>query len=102
MTDLDPATAPVKPPVLDKGEQATEPATKMGFAGGGGAAVLALLVAFYVPVTPGQQAAIIGAIAALAPLVTALVIRGKVWSPESVRLLLEWARPVPDDLDGAR
>jgi hypothetical protein len=56
----------------------TEPATIIGLIGTLLGAVLTLLVAFSVDLTGDQQTAILGAWAALAPIVTALFVRGKV------------------------
>ena len=44
----------------------------------GGTAVLGLLVAFGVPITEGQQVAILGVVAVVAPVVVALIGRGLV------------------------
>lgn len=50
-------------------------------------AVLALVTAFGLPLTDAQQAAILGVAAVAAPLVVALVGRGKVFSPATVARL---------------
>lgn len=60
-----------------------EPAWTIGAISTAVAGVLALLIAFGVPLTDAQQAAILGVIAGVAPLITALVIRGKVYSPST-------------------
>ncbi len=102
MPDADSRTAappPVKAPPLDKGELPTEPVLKAGF-GSGVASLVALLVAFNVPLSSAQQLAIVGVVATLAPVVSALLTRRKVWSAESVRLLLEWAATPGDDSEG--
>lgn len=53
---------------------------------------LALLVAYGINVNNNQQAAILGVIAVLAPIVVAVVGRLKVWSPQSVRAVVQQAR----------
>jgi hypothetical protein len=56
------------------------------------AAVLALLVSFKVPIDERQHDAILGAIVVIAPIVTALWGRAKVYSPRTVVHLLAQAR----------
>lgn len=51
-------------------------------------AALALAVAFGLPVSDTVQAELLGLIAVLAPLVLALVARGRVYSPATVATLL--------------
>jgi len=55
-----------------------EPAITVGTISAAVAAVLALLVAFGIPVTDDQQTAILGVVAALGPIVTGLIVRRKV------------------------
>lgn len=55
-----------------------EPAITVGAISAAVAAVLALLVAFGIPVTEEQQTAILGVVAAIGPIVTGLLIRRKV------------------------
>ena len=55
-----------------------EPAITIGTISAAVAAVLALLVAFGIPVTDDQQTAILGVVAALGPIVTGLIVRRKV------------------------
>ncbi|MGI5247751.1 hypothetical protein [Dactylosporangium sp. CA-139066] len=54
---------------------------------------IALLVAYGLHISDGQQAAILGFIAAAAPLVVAFWGRLKVWSPATVRAALLAAGP---------
>ena len=73
-----------------------EPLLTVGVIAAAAVALLALLVAFGVPVTNGQQAAVLGVLAVLAPPVTVLVGRGRVWSPRSVtRLMAATRTPAP-------
>lgn len=62
-----------------------EPAALIGAIGTAVAAVVTLLVAFGVDLTPEQQAAILGVFATVAPIVVALLIRPNVASPDYVR-----------------
>lgn len=73
----------------------TEPARIIGLVGAAVQTILVLLVAFGIDVTKDQQLAIIGAIAAIGTLITALLIRGKVYAPASV----ETAVPGTDTVD---
>lgn len=68
---------------------ATEPARVLGLLSTAVASVLALLVVFGVNLTESQVAGILGVIAGVGPLVTAFLIRGKVYSPASVRRLVK-------------
>jgi hypothetical protein len=52
-------------------------------------AVLALIVAFGVPVDNDQQAAILGVLAVAGPVVTGLVGRGRVFAPRTVAKMLQ-------------
>lgn len=52
-------------------------------------AIVACLVAFGLNLTADQRAAILALIAAAAPAVVAVVGRSRVWSPASVRKLLD-------------
>lgn len=67
---------------------ATEPALTVGAVTGFVTALLGLAVAFGLPVTDGQQAAILGITATLAPLVAAWFIRSRVYAPATVARLL--------------
>ena len=69
------------------GPLATEPALSVGGITAAIAAVLAL-VAQVIDVSPATQAAILAAVAAVLPLVAAYVIRGKVYSPDTVKKLV--------------
>lgn len=69
-----------------------EPATIIGAITAVVSAVLALLVAFGMDVSEDQQAAILGVVAAVAPLVAGVLIRSKVWSPASVDKVIEDVR----------
>lgn len=54
-------------------------------------AVLVLLVAYGINVNNNQQAAILGVVAVLAPIVVAVIGRLKTWSPRSVRRVVQQA-----------
>ena len=56
----------------------SEPLVTVATITAGVAAIIALLVSFGVPVTPEQQTAILGVVAVVAPIVVALVARGRV------------------------
>lgn len=71
-----------------EGVMATEPARVIGGAIAAVSAIVALLVAFGVDFTADQQAAILGVVATLAPLVAALIIRSRVFSPRTVSKLV--------------
>lgn len=58
-----------------------EPAAIIGTITGLVAAVIALVVAFGLDLTPEQQTAIVGATAVLAPVIATLITRGHVYSP---------------------
>lgn len=53
----------------------TEPAITIGGVSAGIAAIIALLVAFGIPITEDQQIAILGVVAAVGPIVTAIITR---------------------------
>jgi len=71
-----------------------EPAIVIGLVTAAVAAILVLLAAFGVNLTPEQQVAVIGVIAGVGPLITAWVTRGKV-TPTA--LVVETVKP-----DGTR
>ncbi len=73
-------------------ESATEPLFTVGSITALVTAVLALVVAFGLPVSDDQQTAILGVVAVAAPLVVAAVGRGRVWSPATVARLMERRR----------
>ena len=63
-------------------------------------AVLGLLTAFGVDLTPDQSAAILAVVAVVAPIVTAFLIRRQVWSPAGLAQVMpvhEGAGPSPED-----
>lgn len=66
----------------------SEPLLTVGAITAAVVALLALLVAFGVHMSNDQRAAILGVVAAIAPLVTAIIGREHVWSPRSVARLL--------------
>lgn len=69
-----------------------EPLLTVGTVGMIGAAVIAVVVAFFTPVSDDRQSAILGLLAVLAPFIVALVGRRKAWSPATVRAALLAAR----------
>lgn len=80
----------------------SEPARVVGGAGAVVAAVLGLLVAFGVPITEEQKNAILTVALLLAPIVTAELVRRRVWSPASLARVLpehDGAGPAPGDVD---
>lgn len=66
----------------------TEPALTIGGVGAAVAATVTLLVSFGVPITQEQTVAILGVVASVGPLVAAVLIRRKVWSPASLAAVL--------------
>ncbi len=62
-----------------------EPNLTVGAVTAAAAAVLALVVAFGVPLGAEQQAAILGVVAVLAPLVATAIARYKVWPDAKVQ-----------------
>lgn len=73
----------------------TEPSVIVGTITGAAAAVIAVLVAFGVPITDDQRTALLGLVAVLAPVIAAVIIRGKVYAPETVQRLVREAHPSP-------
>ncbi|MBM0275313.1 hypothetical protein [Micromonospora tarensis] len=69
-------------------DSATEPLFTVGALTAAVTAVLALLVAFGLPVSDDQQAAILGVVAVAGPLVVAALARGRVYAPATVSRLL--------------
>ncbi len=65
-----------------------EPALSVGAITAAVGAVLGLVVAFGLKLTPEQTAAILGVTTVLAPLVSAWFTRGRVYSPQSVARLM--------------
>ncbi len=77
---VDPVTKTVTPPV--PGQSApSEPVLSAASLVTVATAILALLAAFAVPVSDDQQAAILGAIAVVAPIILGLIARNRAWSP---------------------
>ncbi|RGC68412.1 hypothetical protein C5N14_13580 [Micromonospora sp. MW-13] len=72
--------------------EATEPLFTVGGITAAVTAVLALLLAFGLPLSDAQQTAILGLVAVLAPLVVAAIARGRVYSPATVRAMLAGRR----------
>ncbi len=48
-------------------------------------AILSMVTAFVIPVPDDKQAAILGAIAVLAPVILGLIARARAWAPQTVR-----------------
>ena len=65
----------------------SDPSGVAGTAGAIVAAVVTLLVAFGVDLTPPQVQAILGLVAVAGPLVVAAVVRRHAWTPDSVARL---------------
>jgi hypothetical protein len=55
-------------------------------------ALLAAGAAFGLPISDDQQAAVLAAMAVLAPVILALIARARAWSPQTVRRLVEQER----------
>ncbi|TDC81915.1 hypothetical protein E1193_13515 [Micromonospora sp. KC606] len=70
----------------------TEPLITVGTVTAGVTALIALLVAFGLPVSDDQQTAILGVVAVVAPLVVSTWGRGRVYSPATVARLLDQRR----------
>ncbi len=83
-----PVTSTDPVPAVPEPGAPSEPLLTVGTVGSGVTAVLALLVAFAVPLTTAQQVAILGVALFAAPFLVALAGRGRVWSPASVRKLV--------------
>ncbi len=64
-----------------------EPAAIIGTITAAVTAILALLVAFGLDIEPEQQAAILGVIAVIAPVVATLITRSAVFAPATVQEL---------------
>ena len=76
------------PPALDQGPLPQEPAVKAGSWIAVVTTGIALLVSLGVPISTEVKVALLGFLVAAAPFVTAVIVRAKVYSPESVRLML--------------
>ncbi len=81
---VDPETHEVTPPVPGPGAPA-EPVLSAASVVTVATAILAALVAFGLPVDANQQAALLGAIAVVAPVILGLIARSKAWAPRTVR-----------------
>lgn len=66
----------------------TEPARIVGLLTSIVTAILALLVAFGLPLSNGQTGAILGVIAATGPVVAGFIIRRHVYAPKTVETLV--------------
>lgn len=66
-----------------------DPSAQGGTVGALVAAVIALLVAFGVPISSEQTVAVLGAVAVAGPPLTALLIRRRAWRPSSVAATLD-------------
>src|SRR5690606_36934868 len=75
---------PVTKPV-PQNAMATEPATIVGTITAAATAIIALLVAFGLDLSDEQQQAILGVVAVAAPVIAAVVIRGKVYAPKTAQ-----------------
>lgn len=80
------------PPEPEANSADAEPALTVGMVLSAVTALLSLLVAVGLPVSGRVQAAILAVIATVAPIVTALWARGRVYSPQTVARLLAAAR----------
>jgi multidrug resistance efflux pump len=67
----------------------TEPAQIIGWLTGLAAAVIALLVAFGLDMDQTQQAAILGVVAVVAPIIAGLIIRFNVYAPATVERIAD-------------
>jgi hypothetical protein len=75
-------------PVPDLDTSAREPLLTVGTVTAVATAMISALVAFGLPLSAGQQAAVLGFVAVAAPIVVAVWGRGKVYAPASVARLL--------------
>ena len=65
-----------------------EPSITIGVISTVVASALTMAVAFGAPITQEQQTAILGFVAAVGPLITALFIRRRVYAPQTVRRMV--------------
>lgn len=86
-----PTTKPVPTGVTSK-----EPAALVGMITGLVSAVIALAIAYGVDISDDQQAAIMGLVAALAPIIAGIVTRSKVYSPSTTQSLVNKAAATQD------
>lgn len=68
--------------------ESSEPLYTVGTITAAATAVIALLIAFGLPISDDPQSAILGVVAVAAPLVVAAIARGRVYSPATVSRLL--------------
>lgn len=86
-------TQPTVPPApAPIAEHSAEPLAVVGLLTGAAAALIGVLVAFSVPVTPAERDAVLVAIGPVTALVAWLWGRRKVFSPRTVATLLAAAR----------
>lgn len=78
-------------PTIPPPNAPAEPLLTVGSLGGLAAAIVACVVAFGPDLSAGQQVAILGVVAALAPFIVALVGRSKAFAPDTVRRMLNRA-----------
>ena len=71
---------------------ATEPVLSAGTITAAVTAVLTLLIAYAIPISDGQQSAILGVIAVIAPIVVGIWGRAKAYAPATVARLLNQRR----------
>lgn len=81
---VDPETSTVTPPVPPPGAP-REPLLTVGLITAAAVAILALAAAFGLSLDDDAQAAILGLVAVLAPVIVAVVARARTWSPATVR-----------------
>lgn len=74
----------------------SEPLWSVGGVTAAVTAVLAVVTAFGLPLTDAQQAAILGLVAVVAPLVVALIGRTRVYAPATVERLVGDTAPGTD------
>lgn len=90
--DWSPAMADTGIPATPPPGAPSEPLTKVGGVTAAVTAVIALLVSFGLELSHAQVIAILGVVAVLAPIVTTTWGRLRVWSPQSVRQLVQQVR----------
>lgn len=66
-----------------------EPAQIVAYLTSAVTAILALLVAYGFDIDQDQQSAILGVVAVIAPVVAGLLIRGQVYSPNTVKEIVK-------------
>jgi len=88
-------TQPVPPAPDPDGDHPTEPLAGVSLLMAAVTAVVGMLTAFGLHVTPGQAAALVGAVGAFGSLVVWLWGRRTTWSPASVARLLAARKSQP-------